>query len=137
MIEPNTSVAPSVATSRDAHPHTDAYISLSRSYTCAHCQMGGTTVAGALWRVSSCAACDQLFYLHTACLQPYKIAHGLRSVEGRVPLTHRAAPLGRAPAIMKRTLIDGRWRGRIARYPGTVHVWYELRARLANRSTVA
>jgi len=52
---------------------------------CAHCDQIGTTVAGALWRVSLRADDDDLYFLHTSCLAPYKVAHGLRSVEGRIP----------------------------------------------------
>jgi len=87
MIEPNTSVATSVATSRDLHPHTHAHVSLSRSFTCGHCQTAGTTACGALWRAAPPPEPGALYYLHTRCLDPYKVAHGLRSVEGRVPLT--------------------------------------------------
>lgn len=94
-------------------------------HKCAYCHQLDTTAHGALWRVSPLAACSTLYYLHTACLAPYKVAHGLRSVEGRIPRSRRAS------ASAKRTLIDGRWRGRIAHYPGTVRFWYELRARAA------
>jgi len=62
-------------------------------HVCDHCQTAGTTVCGALWRVSpatSHAACTDLYYLHTHCLAPYKAAHGLRSVEGRLPRVGRA-----------------------------------------------
>ncbi len=51
---------------------------------CAHCDQFGTTVAGALWRASLAPDCDDLYFLHTSCLAPYKVAHGLRSVEGRI-----------------------------------------------------
>jgi len=53
--------------------------------TCAHCQQLGTTATGALWRISRLVGCDDLYYLHAACLAPYKAAHNLRSVEGRIP----------------------------------------------------
>ncbi len=99
-------------------------------HRCAHCGQLDTTAHGALWRVSPLAACSSLYYLHTACLAPYKATHRLRSLEGRLPRRRRAS------AAIKRTLIDGRWRGRIARYPGTVRFWYELRARLANSSVL-
>jgi len=68
---------------------------ITRSFVCAHCHQPGTTVCGALWRVSpatSHAACDALYFLHSRCLAPYKTAHGLRSVEGRVPhISRRSA----------------------------------------------
>ncbi len=96
-------------------------------HKCAYCHQLDTTAHGALWRVSPLAACSTLYYLHTACLAPYKVAHGLRSVEGRIPRSRRAS------ASATRTLIDGRWRGRIAHYPGTVRFWYELRARALRR----
>jgi len=53
--------------------------------TCVHCQQLGTTATGALWRVSRLVGRDDLYYLHGACLAPYKAAHTLRSVEGRIP----------------------------------------------------
>ena len=56
-------------------------------YQCSHCHEHGTTVCGALWRVSLEADCQDLYYLHCGCLAPYKVAHGLRSVEGRLPRT--------------------------------------------------
>lgn len=52
-------------------------------YTCSHCGDVGTTGNGALWRVSLTA--DGLYYLHSACCTPYKAAHQLRAVEGRLP----------------------------------------------------
>lgn len=54
-------------------------------HKCAYCHQLDTTAAGALWRVSPIAACASLYYLHSQCLAPYKAAHGLRSVEGRIP----------------------------------------------------
>ncbi len=108
MIEPNTSVATSVATSRDLHPHTHAHVSLSRSFTCGHCQTEGTTWRGALWRVAPSPAPGALYYLHTRCLDPYKVAHGLRSVEGRVPLTsgfHGAPATSDALAVTSPTSV--------------------------------
>jgi len=53
--------------------------------TCVHCSQLGTTATGALWRVSRLVGRDDLYYLHGACLAPYKAAHTLRSVEGRIP----------------------------------------------------
>jgi cytochrome c553 len=53
-------------------------------HACAHCHQLDTTAHGALWRVSPLAACSTIYYLHTACLAPYKAAHRLRSVEGRL-----------------------------------------------------
>ncbi len=53
--------------------------------TCVHCSQLGTTATGALWRVSRLVGRDDLYYLHAACLAPYKGAHTLRSVEGRIP----------------------------------------------------
>ncbi len=85
MIEPSTSVA----TSRDAPP----LVSLSVSFDCAHCHTAGTTSRGALWRVAPPPEPGALYYLHTRCLDPYKAAHGLRSVEGRLPLTDTRARL--------------------------------------------
>ncbi len=55
-------------------------------HRCAHCQELGATAHGALWRVSLEVDCQDLYYLHCGCLAPYKMAHGLRSVEGRRPL---------------------------------------------------
>ncbi len=54
-------------------------------HTCAHCHEAGTTVCGALWRVSLKPGRGDLYYLHGHCLDPYKVARGLRSVEGRLP----------------------------------------------------
>ncbi len=56
-------------------------------YQCDHCQETGTTACGALWRVSLADDCTDLYYLHTRCLSAYRRAQGLRSVEGRLPLT--------------------------------------------------
>lgn len=56
---------------------------LALRYTCSHCTGIGTTADGALWRVS--LAADGLYYLHSACCTPYKAAHQLRAVEGRLP----------------------------------------------------
>jgi len=64
-------------------------------YQCSHCHEHGTTVCGALWRVSLEPDCQDLYYLHCGCLAPYKIAHGLRSVEGRRPLA--SARMRRGP----------------------------------------
>ncbi len=55
-------------------------------YECDHCHSHGTTVCGALWRVSLSDDCTELYYLHTRCLTPYKQHHELKTVEGRVPL---------------------------------------------------
>jgi len=66
-------------------------------FCCAHCHQPGTTVCGALWRVSLKPGRGDLYYLHGHCLDPYKVARGLRSVEGRLPLTDTRARLaGRA-----------------------------------------
>jgi len=54
---------------------------------CEYCSETGTTIDGALWRTTLDTP-YALFYLHSACLAPYKAAHSLRSVEGRLPLTH-------------------------------------------------
>ncbi len=54
-------------------------------HKCVYCHQLDTTEHGALWRVSQIAACASLYYLHTACQAPYKAAHNLRSVEGRIP----------------------------------------------------
>ena len=53
--------------------------------TCVHCSHLGTTATGALWRVSRLVGRDDLYFLHVGCLALYKAAHGLRSVEGRIP----------------------------------------------------
>jgi len=71
-------------------------------HRCDHCLKAGTTVCGALWRVSLQAECQALYYLHSACLPAYKRAHGLRSVEGRVPLV-APAPADLGPTGMWRT----------------------------------
>ena len=60
-------------------------------FCCAHCHTPGTTVCGALWRVSLKPGRGDLYYLHGHCLDPYKVARGLRSVEGRLPLTDTRA----------------------------------------------
>jgi len=61
-------------------------------HVCAHCRHSGTLTRGALWRVSLLPDCDALYFLHSRCLAPYKTAHGLRSVEGRVPhISRRSA----------------------------------------------
>ncbi len=57
-------------------------------YPCAHCHRRGTTAAGALWRTGQS---DELYYLHSRCLASYKVACGLRSVEGRVARTAAGA----------------------------------------------
>lgn len=51
--------------------------------TCQHCSQVGTTAHGGLWRTGQGAS---LYYLHSDCLLPYKRAHRLQSVEGRVPV---------------------------------------------------
>jgi len=58
-------------------------------HTCAHCQQPGTTASGALWRASAHAQCNDLYYLHSECMLPYKAAHGLLAVEGRIPRQQR------------------------------------------------
>ncbi len=79
-------------------------------FCCAHCHQPGTTVCGALWRVSLKPGRGDLYYLHGCCLDPYKATYGLRSVEGRLPLadtrprlTRRSAPpariVGRSAAL--------------------------------------
>jgi len=55
-------------------------------YQCDHCQRWDTTASGALWRVSPADDCTELYYLHSRCLTPYKVAHNLKSVEGRLLL---------------------------------------------------
>ncbi len=67
-------------------------------FCCAHCHEAGTTVYGALWRVSLKPGCGDLYYLHSRCLDPFKAARGLRSVEGRLPLTDTRARLTRRSA---------------------------------------
>jgi len=62
-------------------------------FCCAHCHEAGTTVCGALWRVSLKPGHGDLYYLHGHCLDPYTVARGLRSVEGRLPLTDTRARL--------------------------------------------
>ena len=65
-------------------------------HTCAHCRQFGTTACGALWRESPHAESEGLYYLHSRCVAPYKVAYGLWSVEGRIPHDqHGASP---APA---------------------------------------
>jgi cytochrome c553 len=61
-------------------------------HACAHCHQLDTTEHGALWRVSPLAACSTLYYLHGQCLAPYKAAHNLRSVEGRIPTPAPTSP---------------------------------------------
>ncbi len=56
-------------------------------YQCDHCQRWDTTASGALWRTRQG---DELYYLHARCLSAYKRRHGLRSVEGRLPLRRPA-----------------------------------------------
>jgi len=73
--ELTTSIA--IRTARDLH--------VPPLHVCAHCHHIGTTATGALWRVSPSPDCRDLYYLHSGCLAPYKAAHGLRSVEGRIP----------------------------------------------------
>jgi len=65
-------------------------------HACAHCHQTGTTLSGGLWRVSPSS--DDLYFLHTACLAPYKAAQGFRSVEGRLPLADTRPRLARRPA---------------------------------------
>ena len=60
-------------------------------HRCAHCHDTGTTVCGALWRVSLADDCTELYFLHSrTCLLAYKRLHGLKSVEGRVALAEVA-----------------------------------------------
>ena len=83
-------------------------------FCCAHCHQPGTTVCGALWRVSLKPGRGDLYYLHGHCLDPYKVARGLRSVEGRLPradtrarLAHRArrfTPTAPAARIADRSI---------------------------------
>jgi len=83
-------------------------------FCCAHCHEAGTTVYGALWRVSLKPGRGDLCYLHGHCLDPYKVARGLRSVEGRLPradtrprLTHRTrrfTPTAPAARIADRSI---------------------------------
>jgi len=83
-------------------------------HVCAHCHQPGTTVCGALWRVSpatSHTACTDLYYLHSRCLAPYKAVSGLRSVEGRLPVgtTHARPRLARrSPPATPVTLLAHR-----------------------------
>jgi len=66
--------------------------SMSRqSFCCDYCGQSGTTVAGGLWKTSE-EAHAPLYYLHSRCLLSYKAARGLRSVEGRLPLTTGKRP---------------------------------------------
>jgi len=58
---------------------------LRETFYCDHCHEQGTTAGGGLWKTASDAHAT-LYYLHSACLLPYKARHGLRSVEGRLPL---------------------------------------------------
>ncbi len=67
-------------------------------HRCDHCQETGTTASGALWRVSLADDCTQLYYLHSQCLTPYKAAHSLQSVEGRLPL-RRLSTVGESPLL--------------------------------------
>jgi len=60
-------------------------------YTCSHCGTVGSTGNGALWRVSLRPEDRSLYYLHARCRTPYKHAHGLKSVEGRIPCALPAA----------------------------------------------
>ena len=83
-------------------------------FCCAHCHEAGTTVCGALWPVSLKPGRGDLYYLHSHCLDPYKVARGLRSVEGRLPradtrarLAHRArrfSPIATAARIADRSI---------------------------------
>ncbi len=82
-------------------------------FCCAHCHEAGTTVCGALWRVSLKPGRGDLYYLHSHCLDPYKVARGLRSVEGRLPLMDTRA----------------RWARRARRFTPTAPA-----ARIADRS---
>jgi len=75
-------------------------------HRCDHCQETGTTASGALWRVSLADDCTELYYLHSHCLSAYKRAHGLRSVEGRLPLAIPAP----APADLVSSNTTGMWR---------------------------
>jgi len=69
-----------------------------KRHRCAHCTLPGTTASGALWRVSLAPDRTELYFLHTACLAPYKAAQGFRSVEGRLPLADTRPRLARRPA---------------------------------------
>ncbi len=71
-------------------------------YQCDHCQETGTTACGALWRTSLADDCTDLYYLHSRCLSVYRRVHGLRSVEGRLPLVD-PAPVPSVPAGTWRT----------------------------------
>jgi len=55
------------------------------TYCCDHCNKPGTTIDGTLWKANSDLYAP-LYYLHSRCLLPCKVEHGLRSVEGRLPL---------------------------------------------------
>ena len=61
-----------------------------QTFYCDYCHEPGTTVGGALWRTEARPHAS-LYYLHSSCLAPYKARHGLRSVEGRLPLAARVA----------------------------------------------
>ena len=58
---------------------------LRETFYCDYCHEQGTTAGGGLWKTTSHAHAT-LYYLHSACLLPYKARHGLRSVEGRLPI---------------------------------------------------
>jgi len=88
-------LAPTVSLSTRPPDDADLSVILSRvkdrlRHTCAHCQQPGTTASGALWRASAHAQCNDLYYLHSECMLPYKAAHGLLAVEGRIPRQQRA-----------------------------------------------
>lgn len=96
--EPTTSV--SVWTSRASQ--------VSQPHICAHCHAVGTTACGALWRVAPAPEPGALYYLHTRCLDPYRLAQGLRSAEGRVPLAPCAhdAPAATSPTSAIAATVD-------------------------------
>ena len=56
-----------------------------QTFYCDHCHEQGTTAGGGLWKTAPHEHAA-LYYLHSPCLIPYKARHGLRSVEGRLPL---------------------------------------------------
>lgn len=57
---------------------------LRETFRCDHCRESGTTTHGSLWKTALDPHAT-LYYLHSGCLAPYKAAHSLRSVEGRIP----------------------------------------------------
>ncbi len=71
-------------------------------HRCDHCHVTGTTAVGALWRISLADDCQELYYLHTRCLRAHKAAHGLQSVEGRIPLRRPATDAPVVPSLRRR-----------------------------------